>query len=125
MIRKLLLLSLVWSLFLPTVSFANADLDMLDSLSFKATIMIDGVETEWEYVNPAEYEWEKGNEVIKDEKAKQEVQKVFKKLNVNKNAKSEEMVKVFEEMGYTNIEKLDVRWIDRDGELYTWVWESK
>jgi hypothetical protein len=123
--RKLLMLSFACFLVLPTLAFANDDLDMLDSSSFKATIIIDGVETEWEYVNPAEYEWEKGNEVIKDEKAKQEVQKVFKELSVDKNSKAEEMVKVFEKMGYKNIEKLDVRWIDRDGELYTWVWESK
>jgi hypothetical protein len=123
--RKLLLISLVCFLFLPSLTFANDDLYMLDSMSFKATIIIDGVETEWEYVNPDEYEWEKGNEVIKDEKAKQEVQKIFKKLNVDKNSKVEEMVKAIEEMGYSNIEKFDVRWIDRDGELYTWVWESE
>jgi hypothetical protein len=123
--RKLLLISLGCFLFFPSLTFANDDLYMLDSMSFKATIIIDGVETEWEYVNPDEYEWEKGNEVIKDEKAKQEVQKIFKKLNVDKNSKVEEMVKAIEEMGYSNIEKFDVRWIDRDGELYTWVWESE
>lgn len=123
--RKLLLISLVCFLLLPSLTYANNDLYMLDSMSFKTTIIIDGEETEWEYINPDEYEWEKGNEVIKGEKAKQEVQRIFRELKVDKNSKVEKMVKVIEKMGYSDIEKFEVRWIDRDGEIYTWVWDSK
>jgi hypothetical protein len=107
---------------IPFTSVFGADIS--NSLSFKATVLMDGVEKEWEYINPDEYEVETGMTVLKGEQAMNEVISIFKTLRVSENAEVERMLQVLKAEGYDNIERLDVRWIDKNDRLFTWFWEK-
>lgn len=126
--KKMIILGLLISfIFLPK-TFANPTNDsssfLLNCSSFKASIVIDGQEIEWEYQNPNEYELEKGTTVVKGQNAQDEVQNLYDKLNIHEQSKVEELVSIMKDLGYENLEKLDVRWINQNEELFTWVWEK-
>ncbi len=98
--------------------------DYTDSLSFTATIIMNGEETEWEFRNPDEYELEVGDKVIKGKTAKEAVVKIFSLLEISETANVENMVSTLHKRDYKEMERLDVRWINKDGKLFTWVWEK-
>jgi hypothetical protein len=95
-----------------------------NSMAFKVTIVENEVEVEWEYVNPNEYELEIGNEVIKNKKAKREIESLFKKAAISKTTTVHEIIHALKEEGYEQIDRLDVRWTTAEDELYTWVWNK-
>ncbi|WP_169823939.1 hypothetical protein [Bacillus marinisedimentorum] len=98
--------------------------DYTDSLSFTATIIMNGEETEWEFRNPEEYELEVGDKVMKGKTAKEAVEKMFSLLGISETASVEDMVSTLKKRDYKEIERLDVRWINKNGKLFTWVWEK-
>jgi hypothetical protein len=110
--------------FLVNVTHAQAA-GLENSKSFKVTIIEGGIEYEWEYSNPDEFEYEHGNTVDKDGQARREVTKMFSYLNISPNAKVDNMVKRLKKDGHEQIQRLDVRWIDSKEKLYTWVWKDK
>ncbi|MGO4888709.1 hypothetical protein ACJ2A9_13180 [Anaerobacillus sp. MEB173] len=97
---------------------------LMQSFSVKITVIDKGVEHEWEYHSPSKYEYETGETVIKNEKAKTEVEKMMKLLNISEKATVEEMVDSLKKNGFETIERLDVRWMNGESQLYTWVWEN-
>lgn len=121
--KKALLLALSVFLFWNVTEAGAATL--LNSSTFKMTIVRNGVEYEWEYNNPDEFEYEYGSRVIKGEKAQQSVTEMFKLLQVSPHMKVEKMMKALEEYGYHDIDHLDVRWTNSDEKLFTWVWDKK
>ncbi|MBM7644810.1 hypothetical protein JOD45_001017 [Scopulibacillus daqui] len=112
----------VCMLFVPVLTSYASSLE--DQRSFKATVIVNGAEYEWEYVNPDEYEFEKGSRVIKGKQAEKKVKMIYQLLNVSKKAKAEDMVNALKRHSYKNIDKLDVRVINSNEELYTWVWQK-
>jgi hypothetical protein len=121
---KAIMLSILFLFGITPVIHAS-ELEMLDSMSFKVTVIQDGVETEWEFINPDDYEIETGETVIKDVKAESEVKELYTSLGISESSKIEDMVDVIRnKKQYRDIEKVDVRWINRDGKLYTWMWEK-
>lgn len=98
--------------------------DVTNSLSLKISIDENGNETEFEYVNPDEYEIEKNGRVYKDRAAKNEIITLYKKLGISTSAKAEQMAFYLKKHGFEHISRLDIRWINDEGELYTWVWNK-
>lgn len=99
--------------------------DYTNSFSFKVTIVENGTETEWEFENPDDYEKEQGKNVQKSPKIKREIIQLFGDLAISKDADVNEMVTYFQKNGHENMDRLDVRWIDKSGKLYTWTWSDK
>jgi hypothetical protein len=99
--------------------------DYTNSLLFKVTINQGNEETEFEYENPAHYEWETGTTVTKGEEAKKQVERIFEALNVSSKSNAEQLKTVLENNGYPNVDKFIVKWIDPKGNLYTWHWDRK
>lgn len=95
---------------------------LLNTSSFQVTIVRGGVEYEWEYSNPDEFEYEFGSRILKGEKAAETVKEMYNLLQVSPEATVKQMMQALREKGYHDIERLDVRWINDKGKLYTWVW---
>ncbi|MBM6617469.1 hypothetical protein [Bacillus suaedaesalsae] len=98
--------------------------DYTNSLLFKVTLENKGEEIEYEYENPTHYEWEVGSKVTKGEEAKKKVEQVFAELNVTSNPTVEELKESLERYGYSSIDKFVVKWIDPNGNLFTWHWDK-
>lgn len=118
--KKGMLLAAVMFLLMNVTHVHAAGLE--NSLSFKATVIENGVEYEWEYNNPDEYEYEHGNSVIKNDEARRKVMRIFQYLHISPDANVKNMVEHLKKDGHTDIERLQVRWIDSDQKLHTWVW---
>jgi hypothetical protein len=99
--------------------------DYTNSLLFKVRVEHNGEETEFEYENPAHYEWEKGSKVVKGDKAQKQVQRIFDAINVTSRPNVEQIKTVLEKNGFQEVEKFVVKWIDPKGNLYTWHWDKE
>jgi hypothetical protein len=119
--RRLLLLGLI---FFMSQNATNGNTEMLNSISFKLTIWQHNVEYEWEYQNPDEFEYEKGFTVLKNKSVKKEIIQWFNKLNVSETTRVEDMLAVVQQNGFKDTDKFEVRWINNDEELFTWVWDK-
>lgn len=100
-------------------------LNLLESFFLKITVIENGVEHQWEFTSPGNYEYEKGNEVIKTKEAKEEMQKIIQALNISEKANIEDMVTNLKQTRFPNLERLDIRWMNGESKLYTWVWEKE
>ncbi|OIJ10940.1 hypothetical protein BKP35_12695 [Anaerobacillus arseniciselenatis] len=114
-------LLLSWLFVLPMQVSA---LNLMESFFLKITIVENGIEHEWEYTSPGKYEYEKGEQVIKTDEAKVEMQSIVKLLNLSEKAKVEEMVDVLQKERYPTLERLEIRWMNGESKLYTWVWDK-
>ncbi|WP_458412232.1 hypothetical protein ACNQFZ_15515 [Schinkia sp. CFF1] len=119
MVRNFLLLL---SISILAAFTGNPTSDLLNCAAFKITVLSNGLEMEWEFENPDEFEFEVGNKVMKGNKAKAEVEKMFHTLQLTKTTKVEEIKQVLEKQGFNNIDKFVVRLKQIDEELLTWSW---
>ena len=120
--RKFTLLTFAIYLCLFTIRAEASTLQ--NSFSFKCMVISNGVEHEWEFSSPNEFEVENGNVVEKGERAKEEVEALFQHLEVTEIARVEELVKRMDSFGYQNAERFELKWMDSSGRLYTWVWDG-
>lgn len=100
-------------------------LNLMESYFLKITIVENGVEHEWEYTSPGKYEYEKGEHVIKTKEAKDEMLSILKTLNLSEKAKIEDMVTQLKNEGFKKLERVDIRWMNGEHKLYTWLWEKE
>lgn len=119
-----------WMLFLGLVFlFAGfpahaAGTELMDSFSFRLTIIENGTEHQWEYDSPNHYEFESGERVIKGEEAKEEVERVLKKINFDERATIKDLVSRIQQSLYPKVESVDIRYMNGEGKLFTWVWHK-
>ncbi|WP_078555483.1 hypothetical protein [Bacillus alkalicellulosilyticus] len=107
--------------FLPFQSVVESA--MMENNSVRITIIDKGMTYEWEYDNPNKYEYEIGEKVVKGTDAKKEVIRMISLLKLNENAEVEDMLECVQKQ-YQDIERLDVRMMNAEGQLFTWVWEK-
>jgi hypothetical protein len=122
-LKKVLLLGCALFLLLHVTNAHAAELE--NSLSLKVTVIENGIEYQWEYTNPDEYEYEHGNTIVKGDEGRRLVTKMFRYLNISPEATVKKMVAKLKRDGHKQIQRLDVRWIDNNEKLYTWVWNKK
>ncbi len=87
-------------------------------------VVTNGVEHEWEFSSPNEFEVENGTVVEKGDRARDEIEALFQHLEVTEIASVEELVKKMDSFGYKNAERFELKWMDASGRLYTWVWNQ-
>ncbi|TCP32066.1 hypothetical protein EV207_10138 [Scopulibacillus darangshiensis] len=119
--KRLIVWLFIFAAFPMVIAHASS---LANQSSLKVTVWMNGDEYEWEYTNPNEFEFEKGNKVIKGNKAEAKVKDIYNLLHISKDAKVEDMVSALKKHGYNDIDRLDVRVIDRDDALFTWVWHK-
>lgn len=121
-LKRIMIVSLLIALF--PLSTAHAAL-IEHALSFKVSILMNHTDYEWSYTNPEEYRYIKGNHIIKNKAAKPKVEKLFALLNISEKADVDDMVKALKAHGYKNIQAVDIRFVNQENQLYTWVWHKK
>ena len=118
---KFSILMVIFMLFVPIRAEASS---LQNSFMFKCTVIDQGVEYEWEFSSPNEYEVEKGNVVKKGSKAKKEVLALYNVLQVTELSRVEELVSKVGKYGYESADRFELRWMDANGRLFTWVWDK-
>ncbi|MEB1807786.1 MAG: hypothetical protein LPK26_10960 [Bacillaceae bacterium] len=107
-------------------SFQAAGLasELMDKFAVRITVIENGIIHEWEYDNPDKFEFETGNVIKRGKEAEKEVQSMISLIQLREDTKVEFMVKQLKENGYKDIERLDIRMINGEGKLFTWVWNK-
>ena len=100
-------------------------LELLESYFLKITVIEKGIEHQWEYTSPESYEYEIGDQVIKTEEAKEKMKELITTLRLSEEATVEEMVQILKNDQFPAIERLDIRWMNGEHKLFTWVWDKK
>jgi len=67
--------------------------------------------------------YQQGDVVYEGKEAKEKVETMLQTLHIHKKQTVVSMVDTLRRAGY-EVEKLDVRFINEDGKLYTWVWKK-
>ncbi|OLO40254.1 hypothetical protein BTR23_07110 [Alkalihalophilus pseudofirmus] len=99
--------------------------ELMDKFAIRITVIENGVIHQWEYDNPDQYEYETGNEIKRGKEAEKKVQEMISLIQLREDAKVEFMVKQLKANGYENIERLDIRMMNGEGKLFTWVWDKE
>ncbi|TLS39115.1 hypothetical protein [Pseudalkalibacillus caeni] len=121
MIRRIVLSATLACILLSGASTGYAT-DLKNSFSFKMSVVNNGKEHEWEYNSPVDYEYENGDRVIKDQRALKEIENLYQRLNINEMTKVEEVVSILQRDGFNQLERVEIRWINSEGRLFTWNW---
>lgn len=107
-------------------SFQSAEAKALSEIFlFKATAETEDGVYHWEYNSPNDFEYHMEGKAFHGEEAKEKVESVYQTANLNKNMTDEELAKAFKNKGYKELTRLDVRWQDENGDLYTWLWQDE
>lgn len=124
MLKKNLLMITVLLVACFTFSSQSSAIDLMESFFLKITVVENGVEHEWEYTSPGKYEYEQGEKVIKTNVAKDTMLSIVKTIQLSEKAKIEDMVHLLKEERFPNLERLEIRWMNGESKLYTWVWDK-
>lgn len=100
-----------------------AGTELMTLFSIRITVVDNGVEYEWEYDNPNQYEYEQGERVIKGAKAKEEMEKILRVLQLDEQEDVTNYVKRLKESQFKELDRIDIRFMNGEGKLFTWVWE--
>lgn len=124
MIWKKLIPLLAIVLFFSSTGNAGAINQLENSHLFKVKAISAGNTTEWIYISgkPA-VKKVNGAIALKGEQAEEEMAALFVKMGIDSHAKAENLVSALKREGYSTIDRMDVRWIDGDQALFSWVWE--
>ncbi|WP_091271883.1 hypothetical protein [Alteribacillus persepolensis] len=92
---------------------------------FKATAETkDGAVYHWEYNSPNDFEYHEKGKAYHGDEAKDKVESIYHHAQVTKQTTDEELAEVFKNNGFSELQRLDVRWQDENGDLYTWLWQE-
>ncbi|WP_209122094.1 hypothetical protein [Alkalihalobacillus sp. BA299] len=122
--KRLFYILMVFSLLLlhQPIGFAS---ELMDKFAVRITVVENGVIHEWEYDNPDKYEYETGSEIKRGQEAAKEVKEIISLIKLREDANVDFMVKQLKENGYEGIECLDIRMMNGEGKLFTWVWDKE
>ncbi|TMW71719.1 hypothetical protein [Alteribacter natronophilus] len=115
-----LLVSICWT---PSV-FAGGD-ELLQYSEITITAVSDGVEYEWEYINPDRFEVERGEAIIKGSEAEKEITQLVSAMALSENPSAESLAQVVKSAGLSDLSSLTVKALDRDRCLFTWGWRNE
>lgn len=98
--------------------------ELSNSISLKVSIHEKENEYIWEYRESDIYLFSKNGRMYKGAQAEKEVQKIVRMLQLTEQADVNQMAASLKGQQYKQLERLDIRWINKKNELYTWVWSS-
>ncbi|WP_332634436.1 hypothetical protein [Halalkalibacter flavus] len=101
-----------------------AGTELMTAFSLRVTVVENDVIYEWEYDSPNHYEYEQGERVVKGAEAKEKVEEIVQELKLDEHADVDDLVKRLKNSSHPDIERLDIRYMNQDSKLFTWVWEA-
>jgi hypothetical protein len=111
-------------LFLFLSATTSSAANVMGPLSFRVTITEQDVTYEYEFDNPDYYEYEEGNHVERGAEAKQKVTRLVSLINLEEDAAIDAMVRELKQI-HPNVSKVDIRYMNEENKLYTWVWTEE
>ncbi|WEG13886.1 hypothetical protein PU629_05835 [Pullulanibacillus sp. KACC 23026] len=91
----------------------------------KISLRLEKTDVFFAYIEPDRYIYRKGNQEISGPKAKAAVLKEITTLSLTPETTSEQIVHLLQTTDFPSIKSMDIRMIDSDNHLYTWVWNQK
>ncbi|MBP3949759.1 hypothetical protein [Bacillus suaedae] len=91
--------------------------------SIRVMFVEEGTNYQWEYASPSRYKYGEEEHVITGNKAKDKVNEIVDLLKVDEEEKVDDLLKRAQQR-YPNLIRMDIRFINEEGELFTWVWNS-
>lgn len=111
-------------MFLTIINPANEqEYKWLQDSSLKIRITTEDTLYEWEYENPNLFEYEAGSRILRGSEAKESFEQLLEVIDLSEPIISEETVDVVAEH-YENPVRIDVKRIDSDRCLQTWLWKK-
>ncbi|RSL32950.1 hypothetical protein D7Z54_13075 [Salibacterium salarium] len=92
---------------------------------FRATVEADDGTYHWEYNSPDDFEYHAKGKVVHGTEAEGQVKEIYEQADLFEEVNKEALAKAFQQAGYEDMTRLDVRWQNGNGDLYTWLWEKK
>jgi len=106
-----------------TLERAEAD-ELMESFALRVTIETKDGGYQWRFDSPDFYEFQDGDRVLRSEDAKEHVENMSKQLHVNEKVTADQLAERIKQH-FPKLRKMDVRWKNGEGELYTWRWKSE
>ncbi|MCK0471329.1 YusW family protein [Halalkalibacter sp. APA_J-10(15)] len=122
--KKLMIVFVVMLSILKVTDVAASGTELMSAYSLRISAIVDGQDYEWEYDSPRKYEFEKGSQVMKGNEAKEQVEAIVTLLQISENQSIDEYVDNMK-AEYPRLSKLDIRYMNEDGQLFTWVWNEE
>lgn len=123
MIIRIVLCAITSTLFFPALAEAQiAPFD--DAYAIRITIRDGGTEYRWGYDRPRRFEYVEQGVQLKGRKAKKNVEAIVKTLQLHEGSDVHELVERLSRR-YPRLERLDIRYINKEGRHFTWVWQKE
>ncbi|SDZ54788.1 hypothetical protein SAMN05421736_116122 [Evansella caseinilytica] len=101
---------------------AAAEFNWYEHSSLKITMETEQVLYEWEYENPASFEFEKGERIVRGEKAKASFEDILSHVDLAVDKIPDETIKRLEGNGYPPIKRLIIYRHDPGRRYQIWSW---
>lgn len=118
-VSRMIFFTIVFMLIQSLSVHAASGTELMNCFSVRITIVENELEHEWEFDNPNRYEYEKGNTVIKGEKAKAEVTSLLKELQLSEKKTKEDYAIILKHK-FPELEQFEIHWMNRDSERFVW-----
>ncbi|MDG5786995.1 hypothetical protein QA612_05780 [Evansella sp. AB-P1] len=125
MIKKIIQSSIV--IFSLLINF-NTDVQAFswyEQISLKITMKTEETLYEWEFENPNSFEFEKGDKIIRDVEAKESFESILHFIDLSEPTINDETIKILEQNGYPNINKIVINRLDYKQRNQTWIWKNE
>ncbi|MDQ0298572.1 antirestriction protein [Salibacterium salarium] len=119
--RWMLIFAVMISVAFPHVGEAES---LSEVFLFKATVEADDETYHWEYNSPDNFEYHVNGKALHGGKAKQQVEDMYEDISLSQDMDKEAIARAFRNAGYEDMSRIDVRWQDENGDLYTWLWDK-
>ncbi len=99
--------------------------NLKDVYSVQITIKESNGEYKWKYHSPRRYEYDTNKRLIKGKEAKKKVEEMMRILDLHEEADVNELVKRLTQSLFPQLERLDIRYMNKEKQHFTWIWEKE
>lgn len=105
---------------------AIASEQVLPSTStLKITIVENDAFEQFTYYNPKHFAYMKNHRKYTGAQAETAMYNLLAKLNLSENASIEELVHQLQKYGFSDLTRVEIRWLKENHQLHTWVWDAE
>lgn len=120
--KRLLLLTILLFGCLP-INLSYADTKQTVKV-LKITVERSNSDSFYAFISPNHYYYRQGHQEISGANAVNQVEKVENALHLTANTTAEELVNRLKSVVGDDLTGYQIRWVDQEGHLYTWVWSE-
>lgn len=104
----------------------TVEASLLHHADFLHITIKDGLtEYKWKYDHPRRFEYYENEMRFKGRKVKKKIEEIVQLLQLHEQSEIEEIVDRITTSIYPRVERIDIRYMNKEGKHYTWVWEKE